>query len=180
MRFFRSVHHNRNVIWNSMLFTFNTEGSDIQQAVSSEQWALGGHHPNWHPNGDNLIMNLKSNGDALRFCQFRYDGTDFKVLSEKRFGSGHPSIDPSGKYIITDSYLEETFSLENDEVPIRLVDLIADEEENICTINTLGRGKGILRLDPHPVWSRCYKKVCFNGAVDGGRQVFIADLSQII
>ena len=36
------------------------------------------------------------------------------------------------------------------------------------------------KLDPHPVWSHNYKKVCFNGAPEGVRQVFIADLDKVI
>ena len=92
------------------------------------------HHPNWHPDGNHLIMNLRPDGNNLRFCQFRYDGKDFRVLSEKLLGGGHPSVEREGKYLVTDAYPTEPFALENGEVPIRLVDLIADEQENICIL----------------------------------------------
>lgn len=166
--------------WNPQLFTFNTDGTDIKQAVTREQWAPGGHHPNWHPDGEHLIMNLKPDGKTLRFCRFRYDGSDFRVLSEKLPGSGHPSVEPSDRYLVTDSYPNEPVALDNEEVPIRLVDIKDDDEENICTIYTLGSGKSTLRCDPHPAWSRDYKRVCFNGTPDGARQVFIADLSTVM
>ena len=165
---------------NPQLFTFKTDGSEIVQAVSREQWALGGNHPNWHPDGEQLIMNLKPDGKNLRFCQFRYDGKDFKVLSESKLASGHPSVNIGGRYLISDAYPHEPFVLDNEEVPIRLLDLQNDTEETICTIYTLGKGMGMLRCDPHPAWDRTYKRVCFNGTPDGRRQVFIADLTEVI
>lgn len=165
-----------------LLFTFNADGSDIKLAIRWQQWAPGGHHPNWHPDGEHLIMNLKPDGKTMRFCRFRYDGSDFTVLSEKRLGSGHPSVTPDGRYLVTDAYPNEPVALDNGEVPIRLVDLEADDERNVCTIYTLGKdkGKGVLRLDPHPAWNRDYKSVCFNGAPNGKRQVFIADLDGVL
>ena len=77
----------------------------------------------------------------MRFRRFRHDGSGFTVLSEKRLGSGHPSVTPDGKYLVTDAYPEEPVALENGEVPIRLVDLAANDERAICTIYTLGKGK---------------------------------------
>lgn len=166
---------------NPMVFTFKVDATDIQEAVTLEQWSHGGHHPNWHPDGEHLIMNLSlEKGQPLRFCQVRYDGSEFKVLSEKYVGSGHPSITPDGKYMLTDSYVNKKFADEKDEVPIRLIDLDAQEETEICRIYTLGPNLKTLRCDPHPAWDRSFSKVCFNGAPNGARQVFIAELSNEI
>ncbi len=60
------------------------------------------------------------------------------------------------------------------------MDLTADDERNVCTIYTLGKGKGVLRLDPHPAWSSDHRQICFNGAPEGRRQVFIAGLTDIL
>ena len=129
-------------------------------------------------------MNLRPDGKKLVFCQFRYDGSDFRVISEKHPGGGHPSMTPDGKYLVTDAYSSERIVPPNKEVPIRLLATGTDEVQVICHIYTLGRkgdlGRGTLRLDPHPVWSRDFKQVCFNGAPEGRRQVFIADLSDVL
>jgi Tol biopolymer transport system component len=166
------------------VFTFNVDGDDIKLAVDHRLWSKGGHHPNWHPDGEHLIMNLRPYGKKLLFCQYRYDGSDFRVLSEKHPGGGHPSITADGQYLVTDAYVNEGVVLPNKEVPIRLLDTRSDEVEVICYMYTLGRegdlGRGTLRLDPHPAWSRDYKRVCFNGAPEGRRQVFVADLSDKI
>ena len=164
---------------NAMVFTFNADGSNIRYTPSDPVWGHGGGHPNWHPDGEHLIRNLQPDGKEKRFCQFRYDGTELIVLSERIPGGGHPTIEPRGRYIVTDSFSYDGLQ----KVHIRLVDLVSDDEEDICVMPTLNRETvehPALRFDGHPAWSRDYKKVCFNGAPDGRRQVFIADLSNII
>lgn len=167
-----------------MLLTFNVDGSDIREAISWDQWSSGGHHPNWHPDGEHLVMNLRPK-KRLSFVQFRYDGADFRTIAGSRQGSGHPSVDRSGKYLITDTYTgNKTFVKEDKEVPIRLINLETDEEREVCRMCTLGLDRRhyqtVLRIDAHPAWSRDYKKVCFNGSSDGKKQVFIADLSEVL
>lgn len=164
---------------NAQLFTFGRDGRGIHLAVRREQWASGGQ-PVWHPDGEHLVMPLKPDGSNLRFCQVRHDGTEFRVLSESCAASGHPSITPDGHHIITDAYPWEPIALPNDEVPIRLVDLPSGKDHTLCTVFTLGKGKGPLRCDAHPAWSRDFLKVCFNGAPEGRRGVFLADLARLL
>lgn len=124
-------------IWDKFIITFKLDGSDMKLALKPEQWALGGHHPNWHSDGKSITMNLKLSGNILRFYKFLYDGSNFQVIREDIIGSGHPSISGNGKYIITDAYVEEGISLKNDEVPIRLFDVNSKYERNICYIRTI-------------------------------------------
>ena len=37
-----------------------------------------------------------------------------------------------------------------------------------------------LRLDGHPTWDRSFKRICFQGAPNEFRQVFIADLKSLL
>ena len=183
---------------NSSLFTVDTEGRDVIEAMSRATWSMSGkrtgaaNHPNWHPDGEHIVMNVvpKSLGyDEMRFCMFRYDGSDLQVLSQKHLGSGHPSVDATGRYLISDAYPKQTWAImDNGEVPIRLIDLDEDEEQTVCSVSVdVGGSRGSekgggshFKLDPHPAWSRDYKKICFNGAVNAVRRVFIADLSEVI
>jgi hypothetical protein len=162
-----------------ILMTFKRDASDIRIAVTPELWDRGGHHPNWHPDGEQLLMNLKPQ-DKMQFCVFRYDGTKFRAVSDTLLGSGHPSFEKTGRYLFSDCYPFEPMALPNGEVVLRLIDTRRDTEQDIATVLALGRNKGVLRLDPHPAWSRDGKKVCFNGAPDGRRQVFIANLENLI
>ncbi len=177
---------------NTSLMVAGANGGDLRLLVSRRQWDEGGHHPNWHPNSRSLIMNLTPTwlGEpaVMRFCQFGADGSDFRILSSTVEGSGHPSIDPTGRFLLADAYpMEKQFATTDGEVPIRLLDLTSDEEQPICHIFTdVGRTIksrrywGASKLDAHPVWSRDGRQVCFNGAPEGSRQVFIADLNGVL
>jgi len=161
--------------------TFNSDGSDVKLALPNEVWGKGGHHPNWHPNGEQILMNLKLDYDRLKFCTFRYDGSDFKVLSETIHGSGHPSFHRDGRHIITDVYPDQEMASKSKEVPIRLIDIEQQTEKNLCFVFTLGMpNANVLRIDPHPAWSRDYSKVCFNASPEGRRQMFVADVGDMI
>jgi hypothetical protein len=166
------------------LLTFNPDGTDMRQAVTREQWSHGGHHPNWHPDSENIIMNLTPvwlGDDQMRFCMVHHTGKDFRILSDKFRGSGHPSVNPDTSYLISDYYVGNYKRLGYDECPIRLINLNAGEEVHICKVFTdMDISESTFRVDPHPVWSRDFKKVCFNGAPGGVRQVFVADLAGLL
>ena len=168
---------------NPMVFTLNAEGGDIHYTPRTARvpvWGSDGGHPNWHPDGVHVIRHLRPDDGPVRFCQCRYDGAEFTVLSEKIEGGGHPSVEPRGRYIVTDAHgLADGGQV----VRIRLIDLVAQEEQDVCVVPTIHRAalaNSVFRLDGHPAWSRDYKKVSFQAAPQGARQLFIADLSKAI
>ncbi len=170
-----------------ILLNFDADGNDIHTTITHPQWQAGGNHPNWHPDGRRIVMNLRpvELGDrTMRFISVNYDGSDLKLLSDTLKGSGHPSMRPQSDYLITDCYTEETEFLNADgEVPIRLIDLENQQERRLCHVacpTAEQRKRFVLRVDPHPVWSRDYTKICFNGAPQLRRQVFVADLSAVL
>jgi hypothetical protein len=163
-----------------ILTTFDADGSNIRVAITPQFWKRGGHHPNWHPDGERLLMNLTPE-DKLRFCLFLYNGADLRVLGKDVPGSGHPAYEKTGRYICTDSYPREPVAGPGQEVPIRLFDTAQQKDHKVTTIFTLGSvNPSVLRLDPHPAWSRDGRKVCFNGAPEGRRQIFIGDFSNLL
>lgn len=166
------------------LLSFDPDGTDIQQPLNREHWSQGGNHPNWHPDGERIVMNVTPawlGDDNMRFCIFHHKGRDFKILSSKHTGSGHPSVDRDSAYLISDYYVGEYRKLGHKKCPIRLIHLGTEEEVAICTVFTdVDISESTYRVDPHPVWSRDYKSVCFNGAPGGVRQVFVADLDGVI
>jgi Tol biopolymer transport system component len=163
-----------------ILITMKADGSDVRVAVPPELWAKGGHHPNWHPNGDDIFMNLRPEPGPMRFHLFRYDGSNLRKVSDDIVGSGHPAFERTGRYIFTDAYPGEPVARDDGFVPMRLIDTRKNTEKTVAWIYTLGDGLAVLRLDPHPAWSRDGSKSCFNGAPDKRRQVFVADLSGLM
>ena len=189
----------------NFLITFNSDGSNIKLAVSPKRWGLG-HHPNWCPDGENIIMNLTfndyrfivpsvinfcervarklgvmvyTNAQALRLSMFSFEGGAFNNISGKYYGSGHPTFNEKGGYSLTDSYPSERVAFSDGTVPIRAIKLGGSREDTVIRIATkpsYNGPKGEWRIDPHPAWSNNYRYFVFNPAPDGIRQVFIADM----
>lgn len=179
----RWVSHDKCIKRKNCLITMKVDGSDLQLAIPAEEWAKGGHHPNWCPDGQNIIMNLNIHGDGLRFVTVKYDGTNYGPLLDSVIGSGHPTLHPDGRYIVTDAYPSEPVASGNGTTPIRLIDLKTEQEQTLAQVNVTPsfRGpNGELRVDPHPAWDYDFRRIAFNGFSNGTRRVYIADLSNVI
>lgn len=165
------------------VFTMKPDGTDIHDAVPWPEWDKGGHHINWYPDGETLSMNLPIDGreKGLFFVKARYDGSDYgKIVDEPR-GSGHPTVHPDGKHILTDCYVGEGFG--DPTTPLRWIDLKEKTATEIVRIGTRPPAQakdGSLRLDPHPAWDLTDRFVAFNACPDGTRRVYVAGLTSLI
>lgn len=198
--------HNRS---KNFLITMNRDGSAIKLLLTPEQWK-GGHHPTWCPDSINIIMNLSKKKTeskilmeldsflerALRKLRVKYTPKtkklvfslinsktrEIQTLSDKHIGSGHPTMSPSQRFIISDAYPNEPVAFGDGTVPIRLIDTESKEETCLLRIKTKPYFTGNdldMRVDPHPAWSRDSKKLIINACPNGKRQVFIIDISQL-
>lgn len=161
----------------TQLVTMNLDGSDIRVAMPDRLWRKGGHHPNWTPDGEHILMNLRIDG-TMAFVRYRQDGSDLQVIAPGHKGSGHPSFNPAQTHLLTDSYISEGFKDKGGNVPIRLIDLASNAETEICRVFT-NHLDGPRRIDPHPVWSAGGDRIAFNGMLDGRRQVFLIDAQDL-
>ncbi len=160
------------------LVTCRADGSDLRLALPATPWARGGHHPDWCPDSVHWTMNLKLD-DQLRFVQARYDGTELHALHPALRGSGHPSLHPDGRHLVTDAYPLEPVACGDGDVPIRGIDLATGVETCLCRIPSVPPFVGPrreLRVDPHPAWDRTRRYLVFNGCPAGTRRVYLADL----
>jgi len=165
------------------VITMSPDGSNIRVAIPASEWAKGGHHPNWCPDGEYVMMNLRIAEDGLRLVRARYDGSDYGVMHETLFGSGHPSLHPNGRHIITDAYPHEPLAFADGTVPLRLLDLATGAERMLVRIQAVPPYEGEkkeLRVDPHPAWDYSFTRIAFNGCPEQTRQVYIADCSEFV
>ncbi|MDO8542079.1 MAG: hypothetical protein Q7S40_16705 [Opitutaceae bacterium] len=161
------------------VITMRPDGSELRTAITPDQWARGGHHINWMPDGEHLSMNLNVDDQpGLEFISVRADGSDLKVLFKP--GSGHPTQHPGGRpFVITDAYPDEPVAAKDGTSPLRFLDLQRGKERTIFQV-FVAMTAGEFRVDPHPAWDRSGRYVAFNGFVDGTRNVFVADLSTLL
>ncbi len=165
--------------WPMQLVTCDLDGKNAKLAVPDSLWRKGGHHANWHPDGERIVMNLRPDKKNMGFYMFNQDGSDLQLIAPGHVGGGHPSLNASARYLMTDAYVSEGFADDKGEVPIRLVEMAPNREDALCRIFT-NNVTGGRRVDPHPVWSHGSRKICFNGVVAGRRQVFIADATRLL
>ena len=165
------------------VITMDADGGNVRLAVSAEQWARGGHHPNWCPDGDHVLMNLNTRGDGLHFARLPRDGSACETLAPNVAGSGHPTLHPDGRHLLTDAYVDEPLAFGDGTAPIRLVNVATGAETLLARIRIqplAEKATGALRVDPHPAWDRNYTRIAFNACPDGRRQVFVADLRDVL
>ena len=162
------------------VITMRPDGSDIRTAITAEQYARGGHHMAWMPDGLHISMNLENDGrPGLELISVKYDGSELKT--EFPVGSGHPSYHPGGlPYVITDAYLHEPVTNQDGFVPVRLLNLKTGTENLVAYVYVPDVEDSAFRVDPHPAWDSSGRYVVFNGFEDGTRCVYIADMKQII
>ncbi len=166
------------------VMTVSADGRKVFNAVPTSRWTKIGHHINWFPDGRRLSMNLTLDRD-LRFVRCREDGADLEPMTEAVLGSGHPSVHPDGRHLLTDAYSTEPMANDDGTTPLRWVDYRAGRETTIARLPTrtphqLQPGQNALRVDPHPAWSRDWRFVAFNAFAGGTRRVYLADLSKLL
>ncbi len=86
------------------VITMRPDGAEIHCAIPGAVWARGGHHPNWTPDGERVMVNLKLDGENMRLVSANYDGSDLRAMHPDLEGSGHPSLHPNGRHVVTDVY----------------------------------------------------------------------------
>lgn len=165
------------------VYTMREDGSELFNAVPSPYWKNGGHHINWFPDGRTLSMNLRWEYPQLRFVQVDHDGRNLREILGDTIGSGHPTVHPNGRHILTDTYAHEKLAYGDGTIPLRWVDRTTGEVRDVIRIETLTPAQSTfsdLRVDPHPAWNHTYRYAAFNAFVGGTRRVFVADFSELI
>ena len=164
--------------WRRMIFSCRPDGSEPHLALHWNIWAKGGHHLNFHPDSRTVTMNLTGPDGNLCLMKFDVYGSTPTPLCGPVRGSGHPSVSPDGRWLVTDAYLGESVAYPDGTVPIRLVELATGREREIARVNTVTGERfsnGEFRVDPHPAWSRDGRYITLNAFEGGTRRVLLLE-----
>ena len=143
------------------VFTADRDFKNIHLALDFSFGKMNGVHWSWHPDGVQLIgyATADENSKKLSVCTVKYDGTEFKKISDHSSG-GHVSVCP------TDYNLLLTDEPSN---PGRIVfiDIPSDEETGSYILPRVNGEKefaerSFLKVCHHPVFSPDGKKVIVN------------------
>lgn len=166
--------------WRRMVFSCRADGGEAHLALPWREWAKGGHHLNFHPDSQSVTMNLMGEHDYLHIMRFDAGGSKPRDFCGALRGSGHPSVSPDGRFVVTDAYQGEPVAYSDGTVPIRLIDLRTMTETEILRVNTVTgerHSNGELRCDPHPAWSRDGRYIVVNAFDGGTRRVILVEMS---
>ncbi len=168
----------------AMRFAWIVMGLDdgpVHCAIGPEKLEKGGYHATWFPDGHCISLNLNIDRVELRFVQFNADGSNLRKMLDATTDSGHPTVVPDGRHLLTDAYENEKAAFADGSVPLRWVDPTTGEEQTIARIPVRQPCPDrALRLDPHPAWDHSGRYVVFNGLVGGTRRVFVADIQSLL
>ena len=132
----------------------NADGSDLHFCSN-----FGGH-PIWHPKENRI---LSCTGGKL--CLVDADGKGKQIVSS--FGTGHPSYNPDGNLICTDTIGGKGKGY------VYLVDPKTGKQRKLCNAPTLSKYKPVSgSCHPHPVWSRDGKSIIFECNQSGTAQLY--------
>jgi hypothetical protein len=162
----------RRLEWNSFATAFRNvrfawvttpvDGIELHCAVGPEQWEKGGHHATWFPDGERISMNLDIDRErCVRFVESHWDGSHIGTMLSDVVGSGHPTVVPDGRHILTDAYTYNAMAFGDGTVPLRWVDVATGTEQHVVRIRTkTATPDPVLRVDPHPAWDHHLQCIC--------------------
>ena len=166
------------------VFTCRPDGRELVNALPAHRWHHGGHHVNFTPDGRRLTANIRLAADQpLTLIRVDIDGQNFGPLIDAIPGSGHPSLHPDGRHLLTDTYAHEDLSYGDGTVPLRWIDLEQATDRRVLRVASRvePQNHAALRVDPHPAWDRGWRWVSFNGTdASNTRRVFLADFGPLL
>ena len=163
--------------------TMCLDGSAMHCAVGPEEWEKHGHHATWFPDGERISMNLDIDREGtVRFVQVDADGSGLGKMLDTVWGSGHPTVHPDGRHILTDTYTFETGAFGDGTIPLRWIDMEEGTETTLVRVNTQQpvQSDSVMRVDPHPAWDRTWRYIAFNAFEGRTRRVYVADAGSLI
>jgi len=122
------------------------------------------------------------------YCRIEHEGVGYYMLDVAtgeidplgfgeldRYGDGHPSVSPSGRYLLTDSYPDR-----RRQQHLLVYDLTGGTVTELGRFLLPLRFDGKVRVDLHPRWSPCGGFVSIDTACMGRRNMAVLDVREVL
>ena len=168
--FCRTRHNGRG--FNTSLWTVNPDGSNLQCQIPF------GHkisHFAWRDD-KRMLMSTNVLGQ-MQFVEFTDSKGDFQPIGKGKLpNDGHACFSPDGSWLVCDTYPREPERMAH----LILYHLNRDQKIEIGHVYTAPEFTGEIRCDLHPRWFPDGKWVTIDSVNNGDRQIYLADLSEVI
>ncbi len=131
--------------------------------------------PVYYGMGKPRILMQRIVGDSYYLIEDVHDGTAERFAYGQLTSDGHCTMSADGRWVLTDGYTDSQHRL-----PLFLYNL---ETAKIIEVGRFATPKdldGPLRVDLHPRFNRDGTKICIDSAMDGTRQMYVIDVSDIV
>lgn len=150
----------------SRLITINIDGSNMYNLSDDDMVS----HCFWK-NGNEIIA-FENKNEAGPGYYLMTDRTNEYIHLWKHINNdGHPSYSPNRKVIVIDSYPD---GKRQSTIKIMQED---GKEQTIAKVFSPFKYDNDLRCDLHPRWDRSGNRICFDGAFNGKREVYVVIVS---
>jgi hypothetical protein len=131
--------------------------------------------PIYYALGKPRILMQRIVGDSYCRIEDREGGAIESLAYGKLTCDGHCTLSPDGRWLLTDGYTDS-----HNRLPLFLYDLAKREVVEVGRYATPKELDGPMRVDLHPRFNADGTKICIDSAMDGTRQVYVIDVSEIV
>ena len=134
-------------------------------------------HYSWRDN-DTIIAwaRIREKGDA--YFLININTLENQIVGEgvlDKYGDGHPTFSPCGRYILTDTYPDKS-RIQH----LLIYDTIKEEMKELGAFFAPWKYQGANRCDLHPRWSPDGEKISFDSTYEGYRKSYVLDISKVL
>ncbi len=154
------------------LWTVNSDGSDLQCRIP---FGYRISHFAWR-NPKRILVSCDFLGD-MHFVEFTDGEGDFTPVGKGVLPSdGHACFSPDGRWLVCDTYPQGAERLSE----LMLYNVNENRKIRLGQFHSEAQFTGDIRCDLHPRWSPDGKAISFDAVHEGSRQIYLADVSDIV
>ena len=152
-------------------FTADPDGSDVYLLAGDGMTS----HYDWR-DPTHVLAWARHHGVGDRYFLMTDRTQEKQVVGEGTLTTdGHCSYSPDRRWILTDTYPDDEHKR-----TLLLYDPAEDRRVDLGGFYAPPELPGEIRCDLHPRWSRDGRRVCFDSAHEGMRQMYVLDVSRIV
>lgn len=169
---FFHIHRVGDASWRARLFVCASDGADPKCLMDADVVS----HYDWLDNRKILIW-AKDEGQPGHFWLVDAGQTDRSVIGAGvLIEDGHVNFSPDRRWVLNDTY-PDAYDMRT----LMLLRWADGERIDLARLHSpKSRWWGEIRCDLHPRWSRDGRKVCIDSVHTGARQMYVADVSELV
>lgn len=158
-------------IWYTRLYTANPDGSEIHLMADDDHVS----HYDWYT-ANQLLAWATHRDFGTHYLVYTDQSDKVAILGKEVFSvDGHCSYSPDRSWMMTDTYPDA-----DNNRTLMLYHLKSETRVDIGKFFAPPELQGPIRCDLHPRWSRDGRKICFDSAHEGRRQMYVIDAGAVI